>query len=163
LRPVINVSWEDAQFYVKWLSTITGKTYRLLSEAEFEYAGRAGTETNYPWGDVLGTNNANCNGCGSKWDKMETAEVGTFAPNAFGLFDMNGNVGQWVEDCFQPDYNGMPSDGSSNTAGPCFARVLRGGSAFDKPDDIRSASRHGHEATWRLFADGFRIARSLIP
>ena len=160
-RPVINVSWDDAQAYVKWLSTITGKTYHLLSEAEYEYAARAGTTTNYPWGDDVGTNNANCAGCGSKWDKQETAVVGSFPGNAFGLFDMNGNVGQWVQDCIVLDYNGAPRDGTDNEAGPCSARVLRGGSAFDVPDEIRSASRHGHPRNMRNFADGLRVARAL--
>jgi formylglycine-generating enzyme required for sulfatase activity len=95
---VINVSWDDAKAYVAWLSKKTGKDYRLLTEAEYEYATRAGTQTAYPWGNDIGKNNANCDGCGSQWDNEQTAPVGSFAPNSFGLYDMVGNVWQWVED-----------------------------------------------------------------
>src|SRR6185295_13805483 len=91
-RPVIFVSWDDARAYIAWLSRMTGKPYRLLTEAEYEYAARAGTQTSYPWGDEIGKNNANCNGCGSQWDGRGTTPVGSFSPNRFGLFDMVGNV-----------------------------------------------------------------------
>ena len=104
-QPVINVSWNDAQRYVAWLSKITGKTYRLLSEAEYEYAARGGTRTAYPWGDEIGTNNADCSGCGTRWDATQTAPVGSFRPNQFGLNDMVGNVWEWVEDCPHEDYD----------------------------------------------------------
>ena len=100
-RPVINVSWENAQDYVSWLSAQTSQLYRLLSEAEWEYAARAGTQTVYSWGDDLGTNRANCNGCGSRWDFAEAAPVGSFEPNSFGLYDMHGNVSEWVQDCWK--------------------------------------------------------------
>ena len=102
-RPVINVSWDDAQAYVTWLSKKTGKSYRLLSGAEYEYAMRAGTQTVYPWGDTIGTNNANCHSCGSQWDAKQTAPVGSFAANGFGLYDMVGNVREWTEDCYHDD------------------------------------------------------------
>src|SRR5262249_16523912 len=98
-QPVINVTWHDAQRYVSWLSRMTGKAYRLLSEAEYEYAARAGTQTVYPWGDQIGKGNADCYGCGSKWDYVQPAPVGSFAPNAFGLYDMVGNLYEWLEDC----------------------------------------------------------------
>ena len=99
-RPVIDVTWDDAQTYVAWLSKITGKPYRLLTEAEYEYAARAGTETAYPWGDEIGDGTmANCDGCGSQWDNKQTAPVGSFAANGFGLYDMVGNVWEWTEDC----------------------------------------------------------------
>ena len=91
-QPVINVNWDDAQQYVAWLSRVTGQPYRLLTEAEWEYAARAGTTTAYYWGDEIGKGNANCDGCGSQWDTKQTAPVGSFAPNAFGLYDMAGNV-----------------------------------------------------------------------
>ena len=115
-RPVMNVSWDDAQQYVAWLSTRTGKTYRLLSEAEWEYAARAGTSTAYFWGNEIGNGNANCNGCGSQWDHRRTAPVGSFAPNAFGLHDMHGNVWEWVQDCMHEDYNGA---GPAAPCAPC--------------------------------------------
>ena len=99
-KPLININWDEAKQYVAWLSQMTGHHYRLLTEAEWEYAARAGTTTACYWGDEIGEGNANCDGCGSKWDNLETAPVGSFKPNAFGLFDMHGNVFQWVEDSY---------------------------------------------------------------
>src|SRR6185312_17067818 len=113
-QPVINVSWDDAEQYVTWLSRVTGKAYRLLSEAEYEYAERAGTMTTYPWGDDIrlkGEPMANCQGCGSKWDVKQAAPVGSFPPNKFGLYDMAGNVNEWTQDCVHLNYNGAPVDG----------------------------------------------------
>ena len=115
-RPVINVTWDEAQTYVKWLSKVTGKSYRLLSEAEYEYAARAGKETTYPWGNDIkldGKAMANCPGCGSKWDNKQPAPVGSFDPNGFGLYDVVGNVGAWTQDCVHNNYNGAPTDGSA--------------------------------------------------
>ena len=112
-QPVINVSWEDAQRYVAWLSKVTGKPYRLLTEAEYEYAARAGTQTAYPWGDDIGKNNANCATCDSEWDWKRTAPVGSFAPNSFGLYDMVGNVWEWTDDCYHDNYESAPADGSA--------------------------------------------------
>jgi formylglycine-generating enzyme required for sulfatase activity len=106
--PVINVSWEDAKAYVGWLSEVTGKDYRLLTEAEWEYAARAGTTTRYFWGDDPATGDANCDGCGGGWTREQTAPVGSFKPNAFGLHDMNGNVWEWVEDSWHETYDGAP-------------------------------------------------------
>ena len=126
--PVINVSWEDAQSYVTWLSRETGESYRLPSESEWEYAARAGTATKYSWGNEIGVNRANCDGCGSRWDNQRTAPVGSFAPNGFGLYDMHGNVWEWVEDCWNGSYAGAPSDGGAWESGNCAERVLRGGS-----------------------------------
>jgi formylglycine-generating enzyme required for sulfatase activity len=142
-RPAINVSWYDAQSYVAWLSRITGKEYRLLSEAEYEYAARAGTQTAYPWGDKIGKNNANCVECGSQWDGKQTAPVGSFAANGFGLYDMVGNVIEWVEDCYQDSYNGAPVDGAAWTGGDCRGRVVRGGSYGSAADSLRSAAPYG--------------------
>src|SRR5689334_11194399 len=128
-RPVINVSWDDAKAYVAWLSRKTGKPYRLLSGSEYEYATRAGTQTAYPWGDAIGTNNANCHACGSQWDAKQTAPVGSFAANGFGLYDMVGNVREWTEDCYHDTYSGAPTDGSAwIEGGNCYDRVVRGGS-----------------------------------
>jgi formylglycine-generating enzyme required for sulfatase activity len=140
-RPVTNVSWNDAKGYVAWLSNKTGKTYRLLTEAEYEYATRAGTQTVYPWGYNIGKGNANCHDCGSQWDGKQTAPVGSFPANAFGLSDMVGNAMEWTEDCYHDSYNGAPADGSAwTTGGDCSRRVVRGGSWNDFPDILRSAT-----------------------
>ena len=161
-RPVVNVSWEEAKAYVEWLSEKTGKEYRLLSEAEWEYMARAGTGTRYTWGDGVGNNRANCHGCGSRWDNEKTAPVGSFEANGFGLHDVHGNVAEWVEDCRHEDYSGAPTDGSAWTSGGnCGERVLRGGSWFYVPWSLRSARRSGSEAGHRSSSIGFRVARTL--
>ena len=139
--------------------------YRLPTEAEWEYAARAGTTTARWWGDGIGTGEANCNGCGSKWDGQLIAPVGTFGPNPFGLYDMLGNVWQWVEDCWHESYVGAPTDGSAWQSGDCGKRVLRGGSWSNVPIYIRSASRSrsvaaGGDVDYSNYA-GFRVARSL--
>jgi formylglycine-generating enzyme required for sulfatase activity len=162
--PAIGVNWDDAQSYVKWLSLITGKPYRLLSEAEHEYAARAGTRTTYPWGDDIKLNSkamANCAGCGSQWDNKQTAPVGSFAPNKFGLYDMVGNVLEWTEDCWNDDYQGSPSDGSAWISGDCRQRVLRGGCWYISPHMLHSADRVAFRADWKDWSVGFRVARSL--
>lgn len=161
-RPVINVTWYDAQQYVLWWSRMTGKHYRLLTEAEYEYAARAGTQTIYPWGDVIGVANANCAGCGSRWDNIETAPVGSFPPNRFGLYDMVGNVWEWVEDCFHDSYTDAPSDGSAwLKGGNCDSRMIRGGSWRGVPDTVRSSNRDPSPADRPGFSLGFRVARIL--
>jgi formylglycine-generating enzyme required for sulfatase activity len=162
-RPVIYVSWDDAKAYVAWLSRMSGKAYRLLTEAEWEYAARAGTTTAYYWGDEIGKNNANCNGCGSQWDGRHTAPVGSFAPNAFGLYDMAGNVWQWVEDCYHDNYNGAPADGSAWQAGDCKSSVVRGGSWDEDPQLLRSAGRNRGSSNLRDDDLGFRVGRTLTP
>ncbi len=162
LRPVINVSWDDAQQYVTWLNgKVRGQPYRLLTEAEWEYAARAGTQTRYYWGDQIGKNRANCDGCGSQWDNKQTAPVGSFAPNAFGLHDMAGNVWQWTEDCWNENYHNAPADGSVRATGDCSRRVLRGGSWDDDPQNLRSADRNWNPADFRISDSGFRLARTL--
>ena len=158
-RPVINVSWDDAQQYVKWLSGRTGRRYRLLSEAEWEYAARAGSTTAYSWGDSVGEGNANCDGCGSKWDDKQTAPVGSFKSNAFGLHDMHGNVFEWVQDCGTKNYESAPTDGSARI-GPCTSRVLRGGSWSYDPRDLRSANRRPSPASGQSSSRGFRVGRT---
>jgi formylglycine-generating enzyme required for sulfatase activity len=162
-RPVINVSLDDAQRYVKWLSRLTGKDYRLLTEAEWEYAARAGTTTAYYWGDEIGKGNANCGGCDSEWGGRQTSPVGSFKPNAFGLYDMAGNVLQWVQDCYHEDYKEAPADGSAWTSGDCSRRVVRGGSWLSSPRDLRSAFRFRYAAGYRLNNLGFRVGRTLTP
>ena len=162
-RPVINVSWKDAQMYVNWLCWKTGKGYRLLSESEWEYVARAGTATRYWWGDGIRRNRANCDGCGSLWDNKKTAPVGSFPANGFGLHDVHGNVREWVEDCWNDRYHGAPVDGSTWMSGECNRRVLRGGSWIGIPWYLRSAYRDGYSTGYRRNNIGFRVARTLTP
>ena len=163
-QPVINVSWDDAQTYVAWLSQVTGKPYRLLTEAEWEYAARAGTTTAYYWGDDIGKGNANCYGCGQPVGRQAAASpVGSFAANAFGLYDMAGNVFQWVQDCYHDNYDGAPTDGSAWTSGDCSYRVVRGGSWDHDPQYLRTASRSWEPTGDRTNRLGFRVGRTLTP
>ncbi len=162
-RPVVGVSWEDAQEYVAWLSGETGFEYRLLSESEWEYAARAGTGTAYSWGNEIGRNRANCGGCSSPWELGGTAPVGSFAANAFGLHDMHGNVWEWVEDCWNESYVGAPSDGSAWLRGDCSERAFRGGSWGFGPSALRSAVRFSIGTGFRNNDLGFRVARTLTP
>ena len=168
-RPVISVSWEDAKRYAAWLSAQTGAEYRLLSEAEWEYAARAGSTTKYSWGDEIGSNRANCDGCGSRWDNKQTAPAGSFEPNAFGLYDMHGNATEWVADCWNDGYEGAPFDGSAWMRGDCGKRVSRGGLWYAGPRFLRSANRSplftvvlGFDVGIRTCV-GFRVARTLTP
>jgi len=163
-QPVIEVTWNDAQRYAAWFSRMTGKSYRLLSEAEYEYAARAGTETAYPWGEDVGKNNADCGGCGSQWDGKQPAPVGSFAANRFGLYDMAGNVWEWVQDCMHYGYDGAPADGSAwARGGDCNYHLMRGGGFGSGPQLIRSASRIGTPVGNRGTNLGFRVARVLMP
>jgi formylglycine-generating enzyme required for sulfatase activity len=163
-QPVINVTWDDAQRYVSWLSKATGKIYRLLTEAEYEYAARAGTTTEYPWGDDIGRGNANCEGCRTDWDGKKPAPVGSFPPNRFGLNDMNGNVMEWVEDCFHDHYRGAPQDASAWIKdADCSFRVIRGGSWMSGPAWSRSAWRGRFQSVARTPRVGFRVARTVSP
>ena len=162
-RPVIHVSWADAAEYAAWLSSETGQEYRLPSESEWEYAARAGTTTRFGWGQDIGRNRANCSGCGSRWDGDETAPVGSFAANGWGLHDMHGNVWEWVADCWHENYARAPRDGTAWTSGGnyCGRRVLRGGSWAYNPVNLRSANRTFLDAGARLDSRGFRVARTL--
>jgi formylglycine-generating enzyme required for sulfatase activity len=166
-RPIIHVSWNDAQSYLSWVSRKTGKQYRLLSESEWEYAARAGTTTPFYWGGTASHDFANygndvcCIGLAQGSDKWEnTSPVGSFPPNALGLYDMLGNVWEWTEDCQNGSYDGAPSDGSAWTAGDCSRHVLRGGSWFADPSFLRSAIRDWDSTGARKFDSGFRVARS---
>ena len=162
-RPVINVSWLDAQAYVAWLSRRTGKGYRLLSESEWEYVARAGTTTAYWWGDYICRNRASCDVCGSRRDLAQTVPVGSFSANPFGLHDVHGNVHEWVEDCWNWSYDGAPADGSAWESGNCGRRVLRGGSWNLIPGNLRSAFRYRHSTGLRHVNAGIRVARTLTP
>ena len=163
-RPVMSVNWEDAKEYVSWLTVKTGHAYRLPSEAEWEYAARAGTTSRYHWGDTPGSGNANCHGCGSPWDKKSTAPVGSFAGNRFGIHDVHGNVWEWIEDCWHDTYDGAPSDGNAWTGGDtCDERVMRGGAFINSARIIPSAARSRSFAEVRIHIIGFRVARTLAP
>lgn len=181
-HPAVCVSYGDAQRYVQWLSKKTGKSYRLPTEAEWEYAARAGTTTARFWGDGRDqacefADVADLTGAGAlRWNKHNkeqvfqcrdgfayTAPVGSFRPNAFGLYDMLGNVFQWTEDCYHDSYNGAPSDGSAWTSGKCEGRVQRGGSWSNGPRSTRSADRNGSPPAYRNVDIGFRVARTLAP
>ena len=162
-RPVIDVSWEDAQQYVRWLSRKTGKKYRLPSEAEWEYAARAGTDTAYSWGSrfyLPGSKRANCKGCGGRWDGRRTAPVGSFPKNGFGLYDVHGNVWERVEDCMH-NYLRAPRDGSAWTGGQCGIRMMRSGSWKDNPVDIRASHRGVGATHKRSEHAGFRVALTI--
>ena len=170
-RPAINVNWDDAKTYVSWLSEKTGKQYRLLSEAEWEYAARGGTTTPFHFGSTISTLQANYNGNymyggGVKGVYRErTVTVGSFPANGFGLHDVHGNVWEWVKDCWNASYAGAPEGGSARMSGDCSNRVLRGGSWNVRPWDLRSADRNRFRsrAGNRFSDDGFRVARTLTP
>ena len=177
-RPVINVSWDNAKAYVAWLSRKTGEEYRLLSESEWEYVARGGTETARYWGEGESGQCRNANGAdreakrhNSGWTTVEcddghyrTSPVGRYEANGFGLRDVLGNVWEWVEDCWNESYRGAPTDGSAWVSGDCSQRVLRGGSWFDLPKDLRSAARLRDTSGNRHFNYlGFRVARTLTP
>jgi formylglycine-generating enzyme required for sulfatase activity len=152
--PVENVSWNDAQEFVRRLSQRTGQNYRLPSEAEWEYAARAGTTTAYFWGDAFDTGRANNN-------RSQTVRVGSYGANAFGLHDMHGNAWEWVQDLWRDNYAGAPSDGSAWMSGGFQSlRVLRGGSWSNAPPDLRSADRDWNSPGNRSGNIGFRIART---
>ena len=159
-RPVIGLNWEDAQAYTEWLSQVTGRPYRLPSEAEWEYAARAGSTTRYSWGDDVGRNHANCARACEDNHKY-TAPVGSFKPNAFGLYDMHGNVWEWVQDCWNDNYEGAPADGSAWEADGCKSRVVRGGSWGHGPANLRSSSRYWFGSARRFRHNGLRVALDL--
>ena len=171
-RPVINVSWEDARQYVAWLSKKTGQPYRLLTEAECEYAARGVTKTTEPHtpfstGATINYKQANYDanfkyGGGPQGIyRQKTMDVGSFRRNAFGLHDMHGNVWEWVEDCYKESYDGAPADGSAVTASACALRILRGGAWNYFPRLLRSAYRYATAGDARLENMGFRVARAL--
>ncbi len=157
-HPVVCMSWENAQAYVAWLSEKTGQRYRLLSEAEWEYVARAGTDTRYSFGDNITKEDANFD-----FSKGKTTEVGSYPSNPWKLHDMHGNVWEWVEDCWNDGYGSAPSDGSVWPSAGCDRHVLRGGSWGSGPGYLRSANRNRHTSGYRNFYLGFRVARELTP
>jgi len=160
-RPAINLSWEDAQRFIQWLNETTQpeKPYRLPTEAEWEYAARGGTETDYWWGNSIGNNNANCFGCDSQWDNKMTAPVASFQPNPYGLYDTVGNVWEWVEDC-KGDNNHAPVDGSMVASSDHYC-VVRGGSWSNNPRNTRVSNRYKYRTYSRDNVLGFRLAQDL--
>jgi formylglycine-generating enzyme required for sulfatase activity len=165
-HPVVCVNFADANAYVGWLSTKTGQAYRLLTEAEFEYAARAGTVTEWFWGDKKTDAKAfaHCFDCSGNMNIVKaTVPAGSFKPNGFGLYDMSGNAYQLVQDCYQAHYNGAPTDGSARGGGVCPIRVIRGGSWQKTLDWARSAGRFLTSSDMRTNEVGFRVARTLRP
>ena len=173
--PAVCLGWHDAETYIAWLNAKVRKErpalapgngpYRLPSEAEWEYAARAGTTTARWWGEAIGSNHANCNGCGSQWDDRLLAAVDSFAPNPFGLSNMLGNAWQWTQDCWHPNYLHAPNDGSAWLEKNCTKHVIRGGSWNNLPVLIRSASRSfstsdGGDYDYSSLT-GFRVVRDL--
>jgi formylglycine-generating enzyme required for sulfatase activity len=164
-HPVVNVSWEDANAYVTWLSKLTGKTYRLLTEAEREYVARAGTTSPYWFGASITSKRANYDAGYTEPPsgefRQKTVPVDFFDANPFGVYQVHGNVQEWVQDCWSPDHQTTPADGSAWVPGQCPGRVLRGGSWFDAEHSLRSAARIGFFQGYRGARIGFRVARSL--
>lgn len=175
LEPVVCVNALDAEAYAAWLTAITGKPYRLPTEAEYEYAARAGTATARYWGESQDEGCAFANGIGEEakevfWGKMAqcddgyifTSPAGHYQPNDLGLYDMLGNAWVWLGDCWHDDYTGAPEDGSAWAAPECTSRVMRGGSYISNYTSLRSAARHQAEAEQRFHNYGIRISRDLI-
>lgn len=159
--PVRDLSWADAQQYVAWLSEQTGETYRLPTEAEWEYAARGGTRTRYWWGDGFVAGKVHCKNCGGQWDRKTPSRVGSSESNPFGLYDMNGGVWEWVSDCWHKNYRGAPKDGSTWDMKNCRSRVLRGGSWRNDSSYMHSASRFKYDADVRYLVNGFRVAKTI--
>ncbi|WP_423213091.1 formylglycine-generating enzyme family protein [Paraburkholderia ginsengiterrae] len=159
--PARDLSWDDAQQYVKWLSKTTGKPYRLPTEAEWEYADRGGTTTAYWWGDQMRKGNANCKDCGDPWHKEGPEVAGSFAPNPLGLYDMNGGVWEWTADCWHNSYQGAPTDGHAWDSPGCDMRVIRGGSWREGGGYMLSATRFKYSAGVRQSQDGVRVVKDL--
>ena len=176
-HPVVCVSWEDAQAYVRWLSEETGEAYRLLSEAEWEYVARGGTRTARYWGEseagqcrygngrdlTMKSYDASLPVAACDDGYYQTAPVGSFSANGFGLHDVLGNVWEWVADCWHESYEGAPSDGGAWASGDCSRRVIRGSSWRGIPRHGRSADRSRLTAGLRYYSGGFRLARTLTP
>lgn len=173
LQPAINVSWDDAKAYIDWLAKKTGKPYRLLSEAEWEYVARAGSSTAFWWGNSISPHQANYGSVladvfgflspkpSTGEPRQRTSAVNSFEPNPWGLYQVHGNVWEWTQDCYHDSYDGAPTDGSAWISGGYVTRVARGSSWVDVPDLLRSASRTGGPSDTRGRGIGFRVARTL--
>ena len=160
-RPVINITFAEAETYTAWLTKETGHVYRLPSEAEWEYIARAGTTTEFWWGEKVGVNRANCRDCGSKWSMRGSGPVGSFPANPFGLHDTAGNVWEWIADCWNANYVGAPADGSPRRDGKCRRRVMRSGSWYYFSKNSRSAWRAKNDGRVKSYNIGMRVLREL--
>lgn len=157
-QPAINVTWFEAVEFTEWLSRKTGKTFRLPTEAEWEFAALGGATTSFPWGEEIGSNKANCWGCGSEWDDKRTAPVGSFAPNGYGLYDVVGNVYEWCQDTFHKNYQGAPADGSAWILGGKSKKRINRGGAYDAPVSEMMIYRRCWDVNERRrAAHGFRV------
>ena len=162
-RPVINVSYHDiTQNYIPWLNEQTGKTFRLPTEAEWEYAARAGSSSKYSWGNSINCFQARYGYASGECGRQKSTDpVKSFPSNAYGLYDMHGNVWEWTQDCWNGSYSGAPSNGSAWMSGDCSKRMLRGGSWSNYPDGLRSANRYFSSAVVRNSFNGFRLVQPL--
>ncbi len=175
-RPVINITWDQARAYPAWLGEITGHTYRLPSEAEWEYAARAGTTTTWWFGDTFVEGAVNCRRCDAEpWGGLSSAPVAQFPPNPWGLYDMNGNVWEWTLDCWQPNHAGTPTDGSPRltvapaggpagstvTDGACIDKVMKGGAWYYFRQLSQSAARARNDSRVNSYVLGFRVVREM--
>ena len=159
--PMRDVSWDDAQQYLKWLAAVSGKPYRLPTEAEWEFAARGGSAAPYWWGAQMATGKANCKECGQPWTAERPAPVGSFAANGYGLHDTSGSVWEWVADCWHGNFKDAPADGRVWDAPNCRVRVIRGGSWREGAAYMVASTRFRYDASVRQSQNGFRVARSL--
>ena len=159
--PARDLSWSDARTYVTWLSKLTGQAYRLPTEAEWEYAARAGSQTRFWWGDSAGSGHADCKNCGGTWDRKSPAAVSSYPANQFGLHGTSGGVWEWVSDCWHKSYKGAPRDSSAWSKSDCRENVVRGGGWRNDSSYIHSASRFKYDSNVRYLLHGFRVAKTL--
>ena len=157
--PMVFVSWDDATAYARWLSGETGQKYRLPSEAQWEYAARAGTETPFWWGFEIGENRAHCFDCKTGLNPRQPTRIGRFEPNGFGLYDTSGNVMEWTRDCYHKNYNGAPDDDSVWEGGDCSVRVARGGAYGNTSKSLRNAARARRPSNAGNDETGIRLIR----
>ena len=160
-HPVIDITWDDAHAYTRWLSKQTGKRYRLLSESEWEYVARAGSTRSFWWGSKPGTGNAHCFDCKSDYSTSKPAKIGTYKANLFGLYDTAGNVYEWVHDCYHRNYKDAPNDGSAWEGGDCDVRIVRGGAYRSPANSMRVENREKFKSDKGQYNVGFRVARDL--
>jgi len=158
--PIRDVSWDDAQQYIKWLSSTSGQPYRLPTEAEWEYAARGGTATRYWWGEQMANGKANCKECGQPWSADAPANAGSFAANGYGLHDTSGSVWEWVADCWHNSFKDAPSDGRAWDQSACTVRVIRGGSWREGAPYMVASTRFKYDASVRHSQNGFRVVRN---